>query len=354
MCSRRITRRLRPTGQVALLGLTLMALILASPAVGARAASAPPLPHVPAGRVVRLSRFPSQYVAPHNVDVWLPPGYPKQAPYAVLYMFDGQNLFDTGHTWNHQSWQAAGTAARLMAAGNTRPFIIVGIWNAQQLRMSEYYPQQPWDSLTPAQRRAQLARQIWGQQVLPVAPFSDAFLKFVTQELRPAIDRRFAVSPRRSATFVMGSSMGGLMAWYALARYPALFGGAACLSTHWPGASLAAEPARLNPSPDAFVRYIREHFPSPAHHRIYFDHGTRTLDALYGPIQLRVDRILRAKGWNDSHFESLVFPGADHSERSWSARLAIPLGFLLAPPTPSVHRPATSRLTPANTSTSAE
>lgn len=197
--------------------------------------------------------------------------------------------------------------------------------------MSEYYPQQPWESLTAAQRRAQLSRRIWGQPVLPVAPFSDAYLKFLTGELRPAIDRRFAVSPRRSATFVMGSSMGGLMAWYALARYPQVFGGAACLSTHWLGASLSQKAPKLNPSPDAFVRYIREHFPSPAHHRVYFDHGTRTFDQYYGPTQLRVDRILRARGWTAGHFESLVFPGADHSERSWSARVAIPMKFLLAP-----------------------
>lgn len=361
MHTRSMTWQLRPAGRIPLLGLALMALMLVSPAfLEAKPAGAPPLPQVPAGRIVRLSRFPSQYVAPHNIDVWLPPGYPKQAPYAVLYMFDGQNLFDTRHTWNHQSWNAAGTAARLIAAGKTRPFIIVGIWNAQQLRMSEYYPQGPWESLTPAQRRAQLSKRFWGQPVFPVAPFSDAFLKFMTQELRPAIDARFAVSPRRSATFVMGSSMGGLMAWYALTRYPRVFAGAACLSTHWLGAALSAQPAARNPSPDAFVSYIREHFPSPAHHRIYFDHGTRTLDALYGPTQRRVDRILRAKGWTGNHFESLVFPGADHSERSWSARLSIPMTFLLAPPpaaapgTPSVHTPAARRLAPPNTSTSAE
>jgi len=332
MRTQSILRGHRPAGLAWMMSLTLAALMLAGQAPVARAAGKSPLPHVSAGRIVRLSRFPSQYVEPHNVDVWLPPGYPQQGPYAVLYMFDGQNLFDSGKTWNHQSWQAARTAARLIAAGQTRPFIIVGIWNAQQLRMSEYYPQQPWESLTPAQRRAQLSKRIWGQPVLPVAPFSDAFLKFMTQELRPAIDRRFAVSPRRSATFVMGSSMGGLMAWYALARYPQVFGGAACLSTHWLGASLSQESVGVNPSPDAFVRYIREHFPSAAHHRIYFDHGTRTLDAFYGPTQLRVNRILRAKGWTGGHFWSLVFPGADHSERSWSARLTIPLIFLLAPP----------------------
>jgi len=324
-----VVRGFRSWGLSWIVGLAVL-LPLPRPSPAA-AQQAPQVPQVPVGRIVRISRFPSQYVAPHNVDVWLPPGYPAHAPYAVLYMFDGQNVFGAGSTWNHQSWQAAATASRLMSWGRTRPFIIVAIWNSPQ-RMSEYYPQQPWESLTPAQRREQFGRQLWGQQVLPVAPFSDAFLRFVTAELAPAIDRRFAVDPSRDATFVMGSSMGGLMAWYALARYPAVFGGAACLSTHWPGAALSLGPAQDDPAPDAFVRYIRAHFPSPAHHRIYFDHGTRTLDAWYGPTQRRVDRILAAKGWVGDHYESLVFPGADHSERSWSARLAIPMTFLLAPP----------------------
>ena len=326
MRTRSIVRTFQASGLVWIIGLAALSL-----ALSARAADEPPLPQVPVGRVVRLSRFPSQYVAPHNIDVWLPAGYPGKAPYAVLYMLDGQNVFGAGHTWNHQSWQAAATASRLMGWGKVRPFIIVAIWNSP-LRMSEYYPQKPWESLTAAQRREQFARRLWGRQVLPVAPFSDAFLEFMTQELVPAVDRRFAVDSSRDATFVMGSSMGGLMAWYALARYPRVFGGAACLSTHWPGASLSLEPARNDPAPDAFVRYIRDHFPSPAHHRIYFDHGTRTLDAWYGPTQRRVDRILAEKGWVGRHYESLVFPGADHSERSWSARLALPMTFLLAPP----------------------
>lgn len=93
-----ILRRRRTAGLAWMMGLTLAALTLATPAPEARAAGKSPLPHVSAGRIVRLSRFPSQYVAPHNIDVWLPPGYPKQAPYAVLYMFDGQNLFDSGET----------------------------------------------------------------------------------------------------------------------------------------------------------------------------------------------------------------------------------------------------------------
>lgn len=311
--------------------------VLASPARCGGADAGPPVA-VPVGRLVNLANVPSQYVAPHDVQVWLPPGYPKQAPYAVLYMFDGQNLFgDDAKHWNRQSWHAARTAARLIATGRTRPFVIVAIANAGNLRMSEYFPQQPWQALTPAQRRGQLSRRLGDFQILPVAPFSDAFLKFLTQELKPMIDRRFAVDPARSATFVMGSSMGGLMAWYALAQYPQLFGGAACLSTHWIGAYLSLDAQSHDPAPDAFVDYIRQHFPSPADHRIYFDHGTRTLDFYDAPTQVRVDRLLRSKGWTGEHFESRVFAGADHSERSWAARLAIPMTFLLAPPAQAAH-----------------
>jgi enterochelin esterase-like enzyme len=309
----------------------LAGMILFGGCASARATDSAAPPEVPAGSIVRLDRFPSQYVAPHDVDVWLPPGYPKQAPYAVLYTFDGQNLFGKREPGKMQSWNAAATAAKLIAAGKTRPFIIVGIWNAQSLRMSEYFPQKPWESLTADQRRTLFSRELGTFQILPVAPYSDAFLKFVTQELKPAIDHRFAVDPRPGSTFVMGSSMGALVAWYALSEYPGTFAGAACLSTHWPGPYLSLDAKTDDPAPDAFVDYIRRHFPSPAGHRVYFDHGTRTLDAYYAPIQQRVDKVLQAKGWTGGHFESRVFPGAEHSEKSWAARLAIPLTFLLAP-----------------------
>lgn len=335
---RRLFQPSRAWRPARIIAITVLCLVPGAPAgaqttaVGtAPAAAEAPLPAVTAGRIERLSSFPSRYVAPRNVDVWLPPGYPRQAPYAVLYLFDGQNVFGASNTWNHQSWQADATASQLIGSGRTRPFVIVAIWSSP-LRMSEYFPQQPWESLTPAQRQEQLAKRLGDQPVLPVAPFSDALLKFMTQELVPAVGRRFAVERSRDATFVMGSSMGGLMAWYAMARYPRVFGGAACLSTHWPGAALSLEPAEDDPAPAAFVDYIREHFPSAAHHRVYFDHGTRTLDAWYAPTQDRVDGILTAKGWAGSHFESRVFPGADHSERSWAARLALPMTFLLARP----------------------
>ncbi|MGH8182453.1 MAG: alpha/beta hydrolase [Rhodanobacteraceae bacterium] len=312
----------------------LLCLILMAFGAPARATNAAPVPQVPLGKIVQLDRFPSQYVAPHNVDVWLPPGYPQHAPYAVLYMFDGQNLFGVHTASGGATWQAATTAAKLIASGKTRPFIIVGIWNAQSLRMSEYFPQKPWESMSPVQRRLLFSRQLDTFQILPVAPYSDAFLKFVTQELKPAIDRRFDVDPARSATFVMGSSMGGLMAWYAMFQYPDTFGGAACLSTYWPGPYLSLNATTDDPAPDAFVNYIKRHLPSATRHKLYFDHGTQTLDAYIGSTQKRVDCVLKAGGWSGDHFESLVFPGADHSERSWAKRLATPMTFLLKPSQP--------------------
>jgi enterochelin esterase-like enzyme len=133
----------RPSRSIlARLNLALMlGLVLLLPSLPARAGQGKQhvAPKVPAGHLVHLDRFPSQYVAPHDVNVWLPPDYPKHAPYAVLYMFDGQNLFGNRKGSAH-SWQAAGTAAKLIAHGKVRPFIIVGIANAGTLRMSEYYP----------------------------------------------------------------------------------------------------------------------------------------------------------------------------------------------------------------------
>lgn len=310
--------------------MKLLAALLLAVAFTAPAAEPVPLPQVGAGRVERLADFASKYVPARNVDVWLPPGYPAQAPYAVLYMHDGQMLFDAAHTWNHQEWRVDEVASALMAQHKVRPFIVVGIWNAGPLRMSEYFPQKPWEALTPAQQ-THLYKQKQGEApLLPQPPYADRYLEFLVEELKPFIDHHYAVDPRPQSTFTMGSSMGALVSMYALAEYPRVFGGAACMSTHWPGASLQEDPA--NPGPAAFQAYIAAHFPPPGAHRIYFDHGTQTLDALYADRQAKVDAILRAKGYGPADFESLAFPGADHSEKSWAARLDRPLVFLLGPP----------------------
>ena len=287
------------------------------------------LPKVASGRIERMADFPSRQIPPRNVDVWLPDGYPKAAPYAVLYMHDGQMLFDATTTWNHQEWRADEVAGELIAHGKTRPFIIVAIWNGGAARAAEYFPQKPLQELATKDRDELLATTYGeGQKLFSGPVYSDRYLRFLVTELKPYIDSHFKVSARREDTMLMGSSLGGLISMYALAEYPEVFGAAACLSTHWPG-RIGDSPE--NPVPAAFFAYVGKSFPNAGSHRIYFDHGTRTLDESYADRQVIVDDLIRAKGYGEADFMSRVFPGAEHNETSWAERLAIPVQFLLAP-----------------------
>jgi hypothetical protein len=112
---------------------------------------------------------------------------------------------------------------------------------------------------------------------------------------------------------------------YAICEYPEVFGGAACLSTHWPGIF----EMKNNPIPHAFYTYLESHLPNPKKHKIYFDYGTATLDAMYPPLQKEVDRIMKAKGWTSKNWMTREFVGEDHSEKAWRKRLDIPVTFLL-------------------------
>ncbi len=295
---------------------------------GAALAAAPEAPRqVPSrGRIERLADFPSRHVAARHIDIWLPAGYPADAPYATLYMHDGQMLYDAAHTWNKQEWQVDEVASRLQEAKQVRPFIVVGVWNSGARRHSEYFPQRPFEMLAADQKAALYATEREPGKPLFAAPVAaDAYLRFLVEELKPAIDARYAVHTRRADTFIAGSSMGALISLYALLEYPDVYGGAACLSTHWPGAFNLDDTA----IPDAFLAYLGERLPAPGRHRLWFDHGTETLDAWYGKTQVRVDALLAARGWVEPWASSKVYPGTDHSERAWAARLDAPLRFLL-------------------------
>ena len=305
--------------------LAVCVLLLASP----DPAAADALPQVQSGRIERLTDFEPSLVPPRPIDVWLPDGYPADGPYAVLYMHDGQMLFDASTTWNQQEWRVDEVAGALIAAGKVRPFIVVGIGNAGDARHSEYFPQKPFEALDADQQATLLALEREpGKPLFARGTAADTYLRFVVEELKPAIDARFRTHRGPEHTMIMGSSMGGLISLYALAEYPQVFGAAACLSTHWPGIF----PQDRNPVPDAFIDYISGTLPGPGAHRIYFDHGTATLDAAYPPLQQRVDAVMRRKGYDDSNWTTRVFEGAEHSEAAWSARLAEPLQFLLADP----------------------
>lgn len=286
------------------------------------------LPQVSQGSLQRLENFPSQLVPPRHIDIWLPAGFSATKKYAVLYMHDGQMLYDANSTWNKQEWQVDETAQALINSGKTRPFIVVGVHNADLNRHAEYFPQRPFQSLTPQTRQNfyQLDRQP-GQKLFQREVYSDAYLKFLVTELKPYIDSHFPVLTDQSNTFVMGSSMGGLISMYAISEYPQVFGGAGCLSTHWPGVF----PDKENPVPAAFLSYMQHNLPKAGQHKVYFDHGDQTLDALYPPLQRQVDQLMQQLKYPPALWQSRFFPGTDHSEQAWAKRLDIPLQFLLTP-----------------------
>lgn len=262
----------------------------------------------------RFENFPSRFVVPHHVDVWLPPGYADEPRrhYPVLYMHDGQNCFDAGDSSFGVAWEVQNAMEQLLAASEAQPAIITGIWNAGSRRHIEYRPARPFLVLSGDARHKVTAG-------LGGAPASDAYLTFITSELKPFIDSRYRTRPGRADTLIMGSSMGGLISLYALCEYPEVFGAAACLSTHWPAVE------------GVMLPYLREHLADPATHRLYFDSGTHTLDALYRPLQAEVDKVMHDTGYTPGvNWITREFPGACHFEADWQKRVHIPLRFLLA------------------------
>lgn len=281
---------------------------------------------VKAGRVVRISDFASKLITPRNIDVWLPDGYSEKQKYDVLYMHDGQMLFDPESTWNKQAWEADNIADALIKSGKTKPFIIVGIWNNPGFRHQEFFPQKAFASMSAENQRLISDEYInLKKTTTAFTPVSDAYLKFIVTELKPYIDSHFSVFTDSDHTFIMGSSMGGLISMYAYCEYPKVFGGAACMSTHWTGIYRNEN----NPVPDAIIQYLQTHLQPETGRKIYFDYGDQTLDSLYAPAQKKVNALLKAKGFTAKNAMSQFFPGENHSEESWKKRLDIPLTFLL-------------------------
>jgi hypothetical protein len=97
-----------------------------------------------------------------------------------------------------------------------------------------------------------------------------------------------------------------------------VFAGAGCLSTHWPAVR------------GVIGDYLQRVLPTAGNHKLYFDYGTRTLDAGYEVYQDQVDRVVRAKGYTPSRdWLTLKFEGAEHGEGAWRERVHRPLEFLL-------------------------
>ncbi|CDF80745.1 putative carbohydrate esterase (CE1) [Formosa agariphila KMM 3901] len=279
---------------------------------------------ISSGKILRISKFPSKYITPRTVDIWLPKGYSKSKKYAVLYMHDGQMLFDASATWNHQEWMVDEVASELMNSHKTKDFIVVGIHNISETRYADLFPQNTIDYLSTEDKSAFLTHAKTDKPDLIFK--GNDYLKYLVEEIKPYIDSRFSTLKDKNNSVVAGSSMGGLMSWYAICEYPEIFGGAICMSTHWPG----ADPELNGPFPVAFLKYIKAHMPNPESHKIYFDFGTKTLDKYYQKYEDDVNELFKSAGYTTTNFRNEKFEGADHSEASWQTRLHIPFTFLMS------------------------
>ena len=106
------------------------------------------LPKVTFGRIERIENFKTELVEPRNIDIWLPENFDQSKHYTVVYMHDGQMLFDATSTWNKQEWAVDETAGELIQSEKTMPFIVVGTWNGGKTRFTDYFPEKAFESLS--------------------------------------------------------------------------------------------------------------------------------------------------------------------------------------------------------------
>jgi predicted alpha/beta superfamily hydrolase len=252
-------------------------------------------------------------VKPRHVEVLLPSNYfdSNEQRFPVLYMHDGQNLFDDSLSFSGNSWKVGEMMHRLSENGEIPKTIVVGIWNTAD-RLGEYMPQKPLhqsvDNITDC----------WFTQAYNTQIVSDNYLKYIVEEVKPFIDNTFRTQSAQEHTSIMGSSMGGLISMYALCEYPHVFKSAGCLSASW---TIGGEP---------MIEYLRTHIPLPGNYRIYVDYGVEEKIGNYKHYIKELNELAKLKNYHmNENWLMARFPGAEHAEAAWRDRLDVPLKFLL-------------------------
>lgn len=250
------------------------------------------------GEVCRHEDFGSRHLrARRTVLVWLPPGYHdnSRTHYPVLYLHDGQNLFDGATSFiPGQEWGVDETADRLIRTRQIPPIIIVGIYNTGIDRIAEYTP-------TKDKKNRGGSGDLYG--------------KFLVEELKPFIDRTYRTKSSAADTALGGSSLGGLISLYIGLKHPKVFGRLAILSPSvwWDEKSILRTVDALPRRPDT---------------RIWLDMGTRESDTAIGDSRLLRDALM-AKGWKVGDTLSYTeAEGAGHNEAAWAARIEPVLRYL--------------------------
>lgn len=261
---------------------------------------------VPRGTLVRHENLKSALLSEtRNVSVWLPPDYAdSDERYSVLYLHDGQNLFDAATAAFGVEWQVDETSARLIDSKEIPPVIVVAIWNTSK-RIDEY-------TLT---KDNQMER---GGDGL-------AYIEFVADELKPFIDQTYRTRPGRKSTLIGGSSLGGLISMHACVERPEIFGGCIALSP-----SLGWDEER-------FLKSFESGRNWPNDARFWFSMGTRegpNSEANAGNLS-RSRRLAEQLKLHPAGASAGIcyheFPNAAHDESAWSNQLPSALKFLFSP-----------------------
>lgn len=242
--------------------------------------------------------------------IWLPPGYDEPANahrlYPVLYMFDGQNLFES-RKGGPAEWRVDEIATELIEAAEIEPLIIVGVPHAGAARISEY---QPFD------------------MGLRVEPGGQEFARWFMGEVKPRVERTFRVSPHREWTGIGGSSLGGSISLYMATKYPDAFGLVLLEST---------APLDRGGSTEA-KRYLESvrHWPE----RVYIGVGDREFAQGEGAKErseafmgwsAQLAGQMELQGLAKDRISLRVGLGARHNEEAWSKRFPDALRFLFPP-----------------------
>ena len=253
--------------------------------------------HTVVGTVKVLEKLHSpQLDNEREILVYLPPSYARnERRYPVLYMHDGQNLFDKATSFGEE-WEVDQTLEQASAEGLEA--IVVGIPNIGEERLNEY---SPWRD----RRHRQGGR-------------GEAYVSFIADTLKPIIDRDFRTLPQRGSTGIAGSSMGGLISLFAYFERRDVFGFAGVMS---PALWFAGR---------AIFPYVKQKPFVPG--RIYLDVGTAEGHDTLNDAR-RMKALLEEKGYRTGRdLMFLVEMGAAHNERAWARRLRRELHFLLGVP----------------------
>jgi predicted alpha/beta superfamily hydrolase len=253
-------------------------------------------------------------VAGRNVDVLLPPG-PADVARPLLLAHDGQNVFEPGFSFGGVPWGVDVALKALVDCdiiNEAQMPMVIAPWNRDGFgRAADYAPER----FVRANPQALAGFEEFYDRI---DWCGDEYVRWCADDLLPLANNfGYEIDPHNIA--VMGSSMGGLASAYALALRPDIYSTALCLSTHWP------------PGGHELVRQMIDALPNPQiGARMWFDHGDQGLDASYGEFQATADARMRERGYVEgSQWHSEFFPGTDHNEQSWAARLPQVLAWWL-------------------------